>query len=60
MVPCDGAGLNTEMSDDDRRGLEDIFCGDREILGSDGSDSDERVSDNVLDSRVFFRGASLF
>lgn len=46
---CDGSGLNTELS-----GLKDAFWGDWEEPGSDGSDSVEGVSDNVLDRRVFF------
>lgn len=48
------------MSDDEEQGLKDTAWGDCREPGSDGSESVEGVSDNVLDRRVFFGGASLF
>lgn len=54
---CDGTGLNTALSD--KRGLKDTFWGDWEQPGSDGSDSVEGVSDNVLDRRVLVGGVFL-
>ncbi|TNN70676.1 hypothetical protein EYF80_019113 [Liparis tanakae] len=54
---CDGSGLNTELHDE--RGPEDTFWGDWEEPVSDGSDSVEGVSDNVLDRRLFLVGVLL-
>lgn len=57
---CEGTGLNTRSSDGNKPGLTDPFWGDWGQPWSDGSDSLEGVSDNVLDRRVFFGGASFF